>query len=88
MRVINGAKRAVGGDNLLSVAQCVPWVTPMASAGTSASKRQERFHGAFTGGFSAGFYNSVRARSLVSIASAQPVFSSYFVFLGTLPLFY
>lgn len=31
-----------------------------AMSGTSASKRLERFHGAFTGGFSAGFYNSVR----------------------------
>jgi len=29
------------------------------SSGTS-SKRPERFHGAFTGGFSAGFFNSVR----------------------------
>eukprot|EP00903_Cladosiphon_okamuranus_P012991 g12121.t1 len=29
------------------------------SSGTSAGKRPERFHGAFTGGFSAGFYNSV-----------------------------
>lgn len=29
------------------------------SSGTSASKRPERFHGAFTGGFSAGFFNSV-----------------------------
>lgn len=39
----------------------------MASAGTSASKRQDRFHGAFTGGFSAGFYNSVRMKSLVTV---------------------
>ncbi|CAN0560753.1 unnamed protein product, partial [Ectocarpus sp. 12 AP-2014] len=31
----------------------------MSSSGTSASKRPDRFHGAFTGGFSAGFYNSV-----------------------------
>ncbi|CAM9965589.1 unnamed protein product [Scytosiphon promiscuus] len=31
----------------------------MSSSGTSASKRPERFHGAFTGGWSAGFYNSV-----------------------------
>ena len=42
----------------------------MASTGTAASKRQERFHGAFTGGFSAGFYNSVRMKSVVSVSSA------------------
>lgn len=37
-----------------------------AMSGTSASKRPERFHGAFTGGFSAGFYNSVRVAGIGS----------------------
>lgn len=46
---------------------CTVQTSTMASAGTSASKRQDRFHGAFTGGFSAGFYNSVRMKSLVPV---------------------
>lgn len=51
----------------------------MASAGTSASKQQERFHGAFTGGFSAGFYNSVRMKSLITTVLLYCICTTCFV---------
>jgi len=51
----------------------------MSTTASSASKRRDRFHGAFTGGFSAGFYNSVSVNpeSMLDVFDFPPRLTYY-----------